>query len=158
MPLADVDRHNDRVAMPAPPRFHQRQLDLARLAPARIKLQKHDVTALVGYAECVAVESLYTARGAGWDPAGLNERGATNIFQIAKAIAIPASASQNLIRTQDCSDPLTPSDAGRRHAVAATAFSQLVKRRKRESRTRCPERMAERDRASVRVKRGAGLC
>ena len=63
-----------------------------------------------------------------------------NIFQTANAIAAAARTSQireivkndfrdALLCTEDGGDALTSADAGRRDAVAAATFAQLVERR-----------------------------
>jgi hypothetical protein len=54
--LTDVDGHDRCVRMRAPPALDQRQLDFARFAPARVKIQEDDPAALVSDAKRPAIE------------------------------------------------------------------------------------------------------
>jgi hypothetical protein len=45
------------------PRFDERQLQLARLAPARVKVEKEHAAARLGNAEGVALQTLVNRRG-----------------------------------------------------------------------------------------------
>jgi hypothetical protein len=56
--FADVDRDDPRVRMRPRPRLDKRQLELARLAPTRVKIQEQHAAVLAGNAKDAAVQPL----------------------------------------------------------------------------------------------------